>query len=297
MQQERHPRWAIIVHGGATEIPEEKRADYREGCERAASAGRRVLEAGGPATEAVVAAVRVLEADRTFNAGIGSVLNADGKVQADASVMDGATLDVGAVAAIEHVRHPVEVAAALLREEEVLLVADGAERFAREHGLEGPALTALTTGETEAHDTVGCVALDADGHIATAVSTGGLPDAPAGRVGDSPLPGGGFYADDRVGGVVFSGSGERIARLALGAWAIARLGDDDPVTTAGGAIAELERVGGDAGVIIVDRLGRVGWAHNSPDFAVAWATSEHRLQSFTEAPRPGGSDAPKEAAA
>lgn len=289
-------RWAIVVHGGATEIPDDRRAAYREGCERAATAGRRLLERGGSATEAVVAAVRVLESDRTFNAGVGSVLNADGRVQADASVMDGATLDVGAVAAVEHVRHPVEVAHALLREEPILLVGEGAERFARERGLEGPSLTVLTNGSTEAHDTVGCVALDLDGHVATAVSTGGLPDAAAGRVGDSPLPGAGFFADDRVGGVVLSGSGERIARVALASWAVTRLGDEDPVSVAGGAIEQLERVGGDAGIIIVDREGRLGWAHSSPDFAVAWATSDHDTESFTRASEPGGSTDAREAA-
>ena len=282
-------RWSIAVHGGATEISPEEAPAYRRGTERAAQAGIAVLEAGGSAVDAVVAAVRVLESDPTFNAGNGSVRNADGRVRCDAAVMDGETLDIGGVTSVEAVVHPVEVAAALLREEQVLLAADGAERFAAERGLDGPPLGEASESGSDPHDTVGCVALDTAGHVATAVSTGGLPGMPVGRVGDSPLPGCGFLADDALGAVVLSGAGERIARVTLGSWSLERLADGDPVEVAAAAITRLERVGGDAGILAVHRDGRLGWAHSSPQFAVAWATDSSPVTSFTRADVPGGS--------
>ena len=113
---------------------------------------------------------------------------------------------------------------------------------------------------------------------------------PPGRVGDSPLPGAGFSADDEIGAVVLSGHGERIARTTLAAWSLERLRDADPATVAGGAVTRLERVGGDVGLLVLDRAGRLGWAHSSPDFAVAWATDRHPVSSFTRVPRPGGSE-------
>lgn len=282
-------RWAIAVHGGATEIDADESPAYRRGCERAADAGAAVLAAGGTATDAAVAAVRVLEEDPTFNAGIGSVRRADGRVQCDASLMDGATLDVGAVAGVEDVQHPIELAAHLLRAEQTLLIGAGAEQLAADLGLTGPALHELDEGREKPHDTVGCVALDRAGHVAAALSTGGLPGAPVGRVGDSPLPGAGFYADDEVGAVAFSGTGERIARLTLAAWTIERLRAGDPVAVASAVLERLGRVDGEAGVILLDRDGRVGWAHNSPQFAVAWASDRHPVASFTES-APGGSE-------
>jgi L-asparaginase / beta-aspartyl-peptidase len=281
--------WSIAVHGGATEIADADREAYRAGCESAIRAGAAVLAAGGSAVEATVAAVRVLEDDPTFNAGHGGARDADGRVRADAALMDGATLDVGGVAGIERVRNPVDVAAALLREEQTLLVADGAERFALARGLDGPPLGDGARDHTSPHDTVGCVARDAAGHLATAVSTGGLPGAPVGRVGDSPLPGAGFFADDEIGAVVLSGHGERIARVALAAWTLGRLADTDPVDAAAAAVRRLERVGGDVGLLVLDPVGRLGWAHSSPDFAVAWATSTTPVTSFTRADVPGGS--------
>lgn len=281
--------WAIAVHGGATEIPEEDRPAYRRGCEAATAAGVAVLDAGGSAVVAVVAAVRVLEDDPTFNAAHGGARDADGRVRCDAAVMDGSTLDVGGVAGVERVRNPVAVAAALLREEQILLISEGAERFAADRGLAGPPLGGAGARRVATHDTVGCVALDADGHVATAVSTGGLDGAPAGRVGDSPLPGAGFAADDAVGAVVLSGSGERIARVTLAAWAMEHLASGDPVEVAGGAVRRLERVGGDVGLLVLHPDGRLGWAHSSPDFAVAWATDSTPVTSFTRADVPGGS--------
>jgi L-asparaginase / beta-aspartyl-peptidase len=281
--------WSIVVHGGASEIAEHDRAAFAAGCEAAVAAGRAVLTEGGSAVDAAVAAVRVLEADPTFNAGVGAARNADGRVQADAAVMDGRTLDIGAVAAVESVRHPIDVAHALLREEPILLVAEGAERFARERGLDGPPLGEVADANDDEHDTVGCVALDAEGRIATAVSTGGLSGMRAGRVGDSPLPGAGYAADDELGGAVLSGFGEGIARLTSAAWALSRLPGVGAVGAAGDTIARLSRVSGEGGIIAIDPHGGIGWAHNSPDFAIGWATDEQpEGGSLTRATEPGG---------
>ena len=274
--------WAIILHGGASEIAPERQNASRVGCLTALSAGQAVLERGGAALDAVEAAVRILEDDPTFNAGFGSVLNSDGEVEMDAAIMDGATLDVGGVAAVKGVRHPVSVARMLLREKPILLVAEGARRFAQEKGAEVCAprdmisLRRQATVANAGHDTVGCVAIDRARNIAAAASTGGLSGKMPGRVGDSPLPGCGLYADDDLGGVCLSGEGERIARAMLAARAMVALETQDPQTAADQALERLRLVGGEAGAIVLDRSGRIGWAHNSPHFAVAYATEGRR---------------------
>jgi beta-aspartyl-peptidase (threonine type) len=274
--------WSIILHGGASEVPPERQVASRNGCLHALEAGRAVLATNGSAIDAVEAATRVLEDDPTFNAGYGSVLNSRGEVEMDASIMDGATLDIGAVAAIRGVRHPVSVARQLLRELPILLVAEGARAFAQEFGAElcepGAMISPARRSayRERAHDTVGCVALDVDGHIATALSTGGLKDKRPGRVGDSPLPGSGFYAADELGGAAFSGDGESIARLGLAMRVMQQLNSVDPQTALEQALKLLALTGGEAGGIAIDRRGRIGWAHTSPHFAVAYVTSTHR---------------------
>lgn len=266
------PLWAIIVHGGAKHIAEEKAQANRAGCRAAAAAGASVLRAGGPARDAALAAVRVLEDDPTFNAGTGSVRNAAGAVEMDAAMMDGSELALGAVAAVQRLRNPIAVAHAMLSADPVLLVGEGAENFAEQQGftLEAPAEIEFSVGEA-GHDTVGCVAIDIAGHIAAATSTGGLNGTLLGRVGDSPLAGCGLYADDAVGGVSLSGDGEAIARTMLAA----RVMHAMEGATSGGAVqaihAPLLRVGGEAGVIAIDRDGRIGVAHNSSHFALGIA--------------------------
>jgi len=270
--------WSLIVHGGAKEIPAEQGEANRRGCRDAIAAGRAVLERAGSAMEAVEAAIRVLESNPTFNAGFGSDQNTDGVVEMDAALMDGTTLDVGAVAAIKGVRHPVSVARRMLYEPPTLLVGDGARRFAVEHGIELCEPEELITSSVGAparpgHDTVGCVALDSSGNIAAGTSTGGLNGTLPGRVGDSPLPGCGFYADDQVGAVALSGDGENIARVLLATRVIHSLDAGlDPDQSVRRSFAHLARVGGEAGAIALDRHGRIGWGHNSTHFAVAWIT-------------------------
>jgi beta-aspartyl-peptidase (threonine type) len=262
--------WSIVVHGGAREIPDEQREAFRSGTLRAVAAGTAVLAAGGSAVDAVEAAVRVLETDPTFNAGTGAVLTADGEPQLDAAIMDGASLDVGAIASGRGLRHPVTVARAALRGPQVLVTGPAIDDLARDAGDEGTPATADTALEG---DTVGCIALDGDGHLAAATSTGGLDGSPRGRIGDSPLPGGGFYAEDGVGAVALSGDGERIARTALASWTLHRADGSARQDALDAALARLAGIGGEGGIILLDPEGRAVWAHNSPDFAVAWADS------------------------
>ncbi len=272
--------WALIVHGGAKEIAPEREEANRRGCLEALAAGQVILEQGGSAVEAVEAAIRILESDPTFNAGYGSDLNADGEVEMDAALMDGSNLAIGAVAALQGVHHPISVAHRMLGEPPTLLVGEGARRFAAAQRVElcepGALIPARPNGsdeKTHDHDTVGCVALDSSGRIAAGTSTGGLDETLPGRVGDSPLPGCGFYADDQVGGVAFSGDGECIARTLLAARVMQALeGGQPPQAAAEASLTHLARVGGEAGGIVLDRVGRVGWAHNSSHFAVAWVT-------------------------
>jgi beta-aspartyl-peptidase (threonine type) len=275
-------RWALIVHGGAKEMEPDERDDNRSGILEAAEVGRAVLENGGSAMDAVVAAIEVLERLPVFNAGRGSALNEAGDVEMCSGLMDGATLAVGAVGAIKHVRHPVAVARDVLPEKEVLLVGEGAKLFALAKGHDEVATEALITDTRrqalkEMHDTVGAVAMDQGGNIAAGTSTGGLTGAKVGRVGDSPLAGSGFYADNHVGGVAFSGDGESIARLALAAQVMASIGEVGPEAAIGKAVGQLPGTGGagaDGGGIAIRSDGTIGWAHNSPDFAVAYVTQD-----------------------
>jgi beta-aspartyl-peptidase (threonine type) len=268
-------RWALIVHGGAKEIAPEKEKANRDGCLAALSAGAAMLREGGSALEAVEASIRVLEDDPTFNAGRGSVRNSDGEVEMDAALMDGAALDVGGVAAIRGVRHPITVARLMLREPPTLLVAEGARRFAEAHGAEtcDPA-DLLLAAEDTGHDTVGCVALDIRNNLAAGTSTGGLEGSPPGRVGDSPVPGCGLYADNSVGAVAFSGDGESIVRRTLAARVMQLLESGPPQAAIEATLDRLGDVGGEAGGIVLDRTGQIGWAHNSSHFAVGIMTSE-----------------------
>lgn len=282
------PRWAIIVHGGAKNITPGQEQAHRRGCLAALTAGQSVLERDGSALEAAEAAVRALEDDPTFNAGYGSVLNAQGEVECDAAIMDGATLEVGAVAAVRSLRHPISVAATLLHQKPVLLVAEGAELFARSQNAElcDPADLVCHSLPERAMDpgcdTVGCVALDFRGRLAAATSTGGLTGCHPGRVGDSPLPGCGLYADDAIGGVSLSGEGESLIRTTLAARVMHALERATPGEAIRTSLSYLARVGGEAGLIVIDAHGQVDWGHNSGQFAVAYATAEQPARAFVQ---------------
>ena len=263
-------RWALIVHGGAKEIAPDEEEANRAGLAEAITAGRAVLEAGGRAVDAVEASIRILEALPVFNAGYGSTLNNAGEVEMCAAIMDGSTLDIGAVGVVTGVRHPVSVARKMLPEQPILLAGEGAFMFARDHNAElcDPG-ELITQKQKEEQDTVGAVALDLNGDLAAGTSTGGLTGALKGRMGDSPMPGCGYYADNHIGAVALSGHGEGIARIAAAAQIMGALDREGPETAIAKALSQMSRVGGDAGGIGIDKSGRMGWWHNSPDFAVA----------------------------
>jgi beta-aspartyl-peptidase (threonine type) len=275
----------IIVHGGAKTIPIEQHEAHREGCRRAAEAGWEVLAAGGSALDAAVTAIRALEADPTFNAGYGADLNIDGEVQLDAGLIEGTELRAGAVAFVQGVRHPISLARAILEDGEVLMAGDGAYLFAKEKGVELCPKEALITAERlqeweekaggSENDTVGCVALDSEGRLAAGASTGGTGGTGGnrrGRVGDSPQLGCGFYADDELGGCSMTGDGEQIARVVLAKRVVDSLGGSKvPDEVMRDALRHLERrTQGEAGGIVLDRHGLIGWEHNSDHMAVAF---------------------------
>lgn len=275
------PPLTIAVHGGAGAARRGLNDDSEAGLAAALEHGRQVLAQGGTAIEAVVAAVVMLEDDPTFNAGTGSVLNAAGEVEMDAGVMDGTTLDVGAVAAVQGVRNPIRLAAHVLRTPQILFAKDDAQRLADAASVARVSRAALITerrrkqweaARPSGGDTVGAVAMDKDGNLAAATSTGGMLNKPKGRIGDSPLPGCGYYADSKWGACSATGWGESIARMVLSRRAVENIERGMPAQEAAEqAIDEMKRIpGGEAGVILIDRQGIVGVMYNTPHMAHAW---------------------------
>jgi len=274
----------IIVHGGAGANPAEA-GDFRQGVRDAALAGWRVLADGGAALDAVEGAVRALEDDPRFNAGRGSVLNRDGVVEVDASIMEGDRLQCGAVAAVPRIANPITLARRVLESRrQVLLVGEGALAFARSVGIpECDPASLVTDRQRRRHaelarelaarggGTVGAVALDRNGTIAAATSTGGTPGKLPGRVGDSALIGCGTYADSSIGGVSCTGDGEAIMRVVLGHRALQYLKDaDDPDYAAKVAVDLLVDEGaGQGGLILIDWRGRAGFATSTRLMPVA----------------------------
>jgi isoaspartyl peptidase/L-asparaginase-like protein (Ntn-hydrolase superfamily) len=283
---------AIVVHGGAGGlIADPERAErMRAGAAAAVAAGHAVLAGGGAALDAVEAAVVVLEDDPEFNAGRGAALTEYGRVELDASMMDGTTRGAGAVAAVRGVRNPVRAARAVLAEgRHVLLVGPPAIEFAATAGLdfesetwfvterERLALVALKEGDvTGARGTVGAVARDAEGRLAAATSTGGVSGQRLGRVGDSPLIGAGTWADDATVAVSCTGHGESIIRSALAheVDALLRHGRCELEEACAQAIDRLARLGGDGGLIAVSSHGEVAATFNSAAMTRAWRVGD-----------------------
>jgi beta-aspartyl-peptidase (threonine type) len=262
-------RPALIVHGGAGPVPEAERAERQAAVERAIDIGWSNIADG--ALAAAVAAVRHMEDEPLLNAGIGACLNGDGVVELDAGVMLGADRRAGGAACLRDVRHPIDLALAIMRDgRHVLLAADGASRFAREHGVEmcDPAIFITDRKRQElmrGADTVGAVARDADGRLAVAVSTGGINGKLPGRIGDSPIPGAGFYADDRHGAVCGTGLGEAFIRLGLARVMVVEMEHGmDARAVADGAVAYLDRaMQASGGVIVLGRQGSPAAAFNT----------------------------------
>jgi beta-aspartyl-peptidase (threonine type) len=284
----------LVVHGGAWAIPDELVEAHLNGVRNAIAAGWRVLEKNGSALDAVEESVVIMEDDEAFDAGRGSFLNREGKVQMDALLMDGATLRAGGVGCVEHLANPIRAARKVLSESpHVYFVAEGAERFAQEHGIRlcknedliipreverlktFQASSAAHAQELFApeisHDTVGAVALDSSGNIAAATSTGGTLNKAPGRLGDSSLIGCGCYADNQSAAVSTTGWGEPIMKLVLAKWAADRVASGNlPQWVAAEAMNYLkDRVNGHGGIILLDSWGRFGIAHHTP--RMAWA--------------------------
>jgi len=289
-------RPALVVHGGAWQIPNELHQNSIRGCRDAAQVGWDILKNGGSALDAVEAAVRNLEDNPTFDAGRGSVLNAAGEVELDAIIMDGKTLDLGAVMAVKHVSNPITLARLVMTESNhTILVSEGAESFALNQGLSPcPNWDLIVKREEErwrSRDsderpdeglfpqhpggTVGAVALDVEGHLAVATSTGGTFNKHPGRVGDSPLVGSGAYADDRTGAVSATGEGEDLMKVVISKLvcdSLARMSAQEAAEAAIDLLAE--RTGGQGGLIALDRNGDVGIAHCTQYLAHAYVTPE-----------------------
>jgi L-asparaginase / beta-aspartyl-peptidase len=297
----------LVVHGGAWAMPDDMVEAHIRGVTNALAAGWRVLERGGSALDAVEEAVVIMEDDETFDAGRGSFLNRDGKVQLDALIMDGATLRAGGVGCVERLRNPVRAARKILSESpHVYFVGEGAEKFAAEHGValcknedlvipreverlkEYQAEIAKAGSEQNgndlfapdvhhaaiSHDTVGAVALDRNGNIAAATSTGGTLNKAPGRLGDSSLIGCGCYADNLSAAASTTGWGEPIMKLVLAKWTADRIAAGNlPEWAAPEAMNYLkQRLNGHGGIIVLDPQGHFGIAHNTPRMAFAYNT-------------------------
>lgn len=299
---------ALIVHGGAWDIPDDQVESHEAGCRAALAAGWQLLSQGGSALDACEAAVRLMEDDPIFDAGTGSVLTSEGTVELDAALMDGRSLRYGAVVNLRHIRNPISLARKVLAGPATMLASEGAERFAVAQGIplienetlivereralweqwkaEQAAQHQPATGDSSysatgapiaatvgGHDTVGAIALDQSGNLVAANSTGGTPFKLPGRVGDTPMVGCGLYADTKAGAVVCTGWGESIVRVALARRAIEFLENGyAPQSAAEAAIRTLSREvpGGSGGCIVLTPKGQVGMAWNTRRMAYAY---------------------------
>lgn len=283
----------LIVHGGAWDIPGAYEAAHLRGVQTAVEQVFPKLLEGLPALDAVEAAVMLLEADPTFDAGRGAFLNEAGEVELDAMIMDGRTLDFGAVAAIQNILHPVSVARLVMEKtEHCLLAGRGALEFAKKMGFEElPPEALLTEREVEFYEkikntpgfrthfpfvqrpmgTVGAVAMDKQGHLAAATSTGGTAGKMQGRVGDSPIPGAGGYADNSTGAASSTGWGESLMKVLLCKTVCDLFETKEAMAAAQIGIALLaHKVKGLGGVIGINKNGNYAFAHNTPKMAFAY---------------------------
>ncbi len=300
----------IAIHGGAGTIlrdtmTPEKETAYRDILRQGLEAGYRILHDGGTALDAVEAAIVVLEDDPLFNAGRGAVLTREGNVELDASIMDGRTKNAGAIAGVQDIRNPIKAARAVMEQSgHVLLVREGASLFAQEAGLATETQEYFKTEDRvrqwellrrttrvvndhtaesieEKHGTVGAVALDAAGNLAAATSTGGMSNKKYGRVGDSPLIGCGTYASNQTCAISATGYGEYFIR-SVSAYDVsammeyAGLSLREAVQRNLGKIAAL---GGDGGLIGIDRAGTVVIDFNSAGMYRGWSDDTGTLKT------------------
>jgi len=297
-------RFAIVIHGGAGTIAkaamtDEKEAELRATLTDSVRAGHQVLVAGGTSTDAVIAAINVMEDSPLFNAGNGAVFNAAGKHEMDASIMEGADLNAGAVAAVARIKNPIDLAARVMTDSEhVMLMGDGAEEFARQQGFEMmdadyfytdfrwqqlQRIKARELAEKDQQDqwfsTVGAVALDTHGNLAAGTSTGGTSNKRWGRVGDSPIIGAGTYADNNSCAVSATGHGEFFIRHVVAYNICNRVELGTPLAEAADTVVNdiLVKAKGEGGVIAIDRHGNIATPFNSEGMYRASVNTEGEM--------------------
>lgn len=300
------PAWAIVIHGGAgtmlkSQMSAEMEAAYTQALNEALDRGEAVLKDGGTAIEAVEKAIMFLEDNPLFNAGKGAVLTNAETCELDASVMDGATRNAGAVAGVKHVRNPIRAAIAVMNASpHVLLAGEGADHFAREMGLDtvdnsyfitdrridalkkakAKGTGALDTPTGHKYGTVGCVALDTQGNIAAGTSTGGMTNKRWGRIGDAPIIGAGTFADNATCGVSCTGHGEFFIRYTAAADVAARMAYlNEPLAEAADQVINttLKNAGGSGGLIALDARGNISMAFNSEGMYRGYAKPGERV--------------------
>ncbi|WP_233356271.1 isoaspartyl peptidase/L-asparaginase family protein [Henriciella aquimarina] len=281
------PEWRIVIHGGAgvilrENLSDEQEADYRAALEVALDAGAEVLKEGGTSVDAVQAAVLTMEDNTLFNAGKGAVLTAAREHELDASIMDGRDRNAGSVAGVKHVKNPILAARAVMdHSEHVMFAAQGADDFAESVGLETVENSYFTTErrvkaldrvletrsrtDADRHGTVGAVAIDKDGNLAAATTTGGMTAKAPGRVGDSPLIGAATYAQNGVCAVSATGHGEYFIRVGVAKTICTRveLAGDSIGAAAENALDQVADLGGDGGVIVMGGEGQYDYVFNS----------------------------------
>lgn len=305
---------AVVIHGGAgtilkEDMTPEKEAQYRVALASALERGLAILEDGGSAVDAVEAAIRMMEDSPLFNAGRGAVFTNMGCNEMDASIMDGASLNAGAVASVTNIKNPITAARLVMTESRhVMLVGEGAGMFARQHGLEMADSAYFWTKrrwqdlqeekEKEASQkdarlepadrtggklgTVGCIALDQNGNLAAGTSTGGLTNKRWGRVGDSPIIGAGTYADNRTCGVSGTGVGEFFMRglIAYDLSALMMYRDMCLEDAAAAVIDKLTAMGGTGGFVAMDKDGNIAMPFNTPGMYRGYIKSGGTAHTF-----------------
>jgi len=296
--------YSLMVHGGAGALDNVKDSKtalrYLEGMRRILEHGREVMVLGGSALQAVEACASLLEDDPVFNAGCGSVLNENGKVEMDAAIMDGRDLSAGAVAAVDNIANPVQLARLVLtKSEHVMLISEGAMRFADHCGMERVPEDYFFTperiqqlhqarqqhkimldhddseedSEDQKYGTIGAIARDPDGNLAAATSTGGIVNKRMGRVGDSPIVGAGVYADNETCAVSGTGFGEDFMRSVISKTIsdfMLMKGMDAKQATAAGIEYLTRKVQGRGGVIVIDHSGNCASGFTAKKMIHGW---------------------------
>ena len=279
-------RVSLIVHGGAGDIPDEEVLPAREGCREAVETGWHMLQAGAAALDVVENVVKIMEDNPVFDAGRGSFMNANGEIEMDAILVDGMTLRFGAVAAIQRVKNPIQVARLVMeRTSHVLLVGAGAEAFARSMGIPECRVEDLRRPEVfnhpgpEKYGTIGAIVRDRQGNLAAATSTGGMKNKMPGRVGDSPIIGSGVYADNLFGGASATGEGEALMKIIFCKMACDLMAKGMATQPAAEETLDYlaRRVEGKGGIIMMNPQGEIGWAFNTRRMTCGWVTPEGRI--------------------